>query len=84
MAAFERLIRFEADDGKTYYGDLGKEVPTREIEGKTVSVLDGNIESGFKRTGAEAKVSKVDNFRTLILHTVASISLIRMQLANKM
>jgi hypothetical protein len=60
MATFDRLIRFEAENGKTYLGDLGKEeVPTREIEGRTVQVLEGNVEGGFKRTGGEASVSKV-------------------------
>lgn len=60
MAAFERLIRFQADDGKTYYGDLGSEVPTREIEGKKVEVLEGDVETGFKKTGAQAQVAKVN------------------------
>jgi transcription initiation factor TFIIH subunit 2 len=60
MATFDRLIRFEAQDGKTYFGDLGKEeVPTREIEGKKVQVLEGSVEGGFKKTGGEATVSKV-------------------------
>lgn len=60
MAAFDRLIRFEGDDGKTYFGDLGKEVvPTREIAGKKVQVLEGDVKGGFKKTGVEATVSKV-------------------------
>ena len=59
MAAFERLIRFQAEDGRTYFGDLGKETPTREMEGRKVAVLEGDIESGFKKTGSEATVSKV-------------------------
>jgi len=60
MAAFDRLVRFEAQDGKTYFGDLGKEeVPTREIEGKKVAVVEGSVEGGFKKTGGEATVSKV-------------------------
>ncbi|KAF2878425.1 hypothetical protein BDV95DRAFT_557444 [Massariosphaeria phaeospora] len=57
--AFERLIRFKTDDGKTLYGNLTKEVPTLEIEGTKVEVLDGDIESGFKKTGNEATVSKL-------------------------
>jgi transcription initiation factor TFIIH subunit 2 len=60
MAAFDRLIRFEANDGKTYFGDLGKEeVPTREIEGRKVQVLEGSVAGGFKKTGGDATVSKV-------------------------
>ncbi|PVI08634.1 hypothetical protein DM02DRAFT_549062 [Periconia macrospinosa] len=58
-ASFDRLIRFEADDGKVYYGDLGDEVPTREIEGRKVQVLDGDVKSGFKKSGGEVKVSKL-------------------------
>lgn len=57
--AFERLIRFRADDGKTYYGNLTKETPTLEIEGSKVELLDGNVDTGFQKTGSEATVSKV-------------------------
>jgi transcription initiation factor TFIIH subunit 2 len=57
--AFERLIRFVADDGKTYYGNLTKETPTLEIEGSKVEVISGDIDSGFSKTGSEATVSKV-------------------------
>lgn len=57
--AFQRLIRFLASDGKTYFGNLLKETPTLEIEGSKVEVLDGSIEAGFKKTGSEATVSKV-------------------------
>lgn len=59
MAAFERLIRFQSDDGKTVYGNLDKETPTREIEGSTVEVIEGDVRSGFKKTGGKAKVSKL-------------------------
>ena len=59
MAPFSHLIRFEADDGKTYYGDLTKETPTREIEGKDVEVLEGDVKSGFTKKGSKAKVSKL-------------------------
>jgi len=57
--AFERLIRFVADDGKTYYGNLTKETPTLEIEGSKVEVINGDIDSGFSKAGSEATVSKV-------------------------
>jgi 2-keto-4-pentenoate hydratase/2-oxohepta-3-ene-1,7-dioic acid hydratase in catechol pathway len=59
MATFSHLIRFKADDGKTYYGDLTKETPTREIEGEEVEVLEGDIKSGFSKKGSKAKVSKL-------------------------
>lgn len=61
MSAFERLIRFEDKEGKTVYGNLEKEVPTREIEGSSVEVLSGDIKSGFKKTGEKATVRKVCN-----------------------
>ncbi|OAL01944.1 hypothetical protein IQ06DRAFT_218743 [Phaeosphaeriaceae sp. SRC1lsM3a] len=59
MASFERLIRFESADGNVKYGNLEKEVPTREIEGSEVEVLHGDIKSGFKKSGEKAKVGKL-------------------------
>jgi transcription initiation factor TFIIH subunit 2 len=59
MSSFSHLIRFQADDGKTYYGDLTKETPTREIEGSQVEVLEGDVISGFKKSGGKAKVEKL-------------------------
>lgn len=59
MAAFERLIRFQNDEGKIVYGNLEKETPTREIEGKEVEVLEGDVQTGFKKTGGKAKVGKL-------------------------
>ena len=59
MSAFERLIRFEDKDGKTVYGNLEKEVPTKEIEGSSVEVLEGDVKSGFKKTGQKTTVGKV-------------------------
>ncbi|OCK95621.1 uncharacterized protein K441DRAFT_658329 [Cenococcum geophilum 1.58] len=56
---FERLIRFVSESGETYYGDLAKETPTLKIEGSTVAVLDGDIATGFHKTGAEAIVKKL-------------------------
>ena len=41
------------------YGDLGKETPTREIEGSTVEVLEGGVKEGFRKTGGKARVGKV-------------------------
>ena len=63
MSGFERLIRFEADDGKTYYGNLTKETPTKEIQGSKVDTLEGSFENGFKKTGSQANVSKVSSHR---------------------
>ncbi|KAF2660198.1 hypothetical protein K491DRAFT_765654 [Lophiostoma macrostomum CBS 122681] len=53
------LIRFVADDGKTYYGNLEKETETREIEGQTVEALDGDFGNGFQKTGKKVTVSKL-------------------------
>lgn len=59
MASFERLIRFQSADGNVRYGNLEKEVPTREIEGSEVEVLHGDIKSGFKKSGEKTKVGKL-------------------------
>lgn len=59
MAAFERLIRFQTEDGNVRYGNLEEEVPTREIEGMEVEVLDGDVERGFKKSGGKATVKKL-------------------------
>ncbi|KAH8716920.1 hypothetical protein GQ44DRAFT_688360 [Phaeosphaeriaceae sp. PMI808] len=59
MATFDRLIRFQSSDGNVKYGNLEKETPTREIEGSEVEVLEGDIKSGFKKTGGKAKVEKL-------------------------
>jgi transcription initiation factor TFIIH subunit 2 len=58
-SSFERLIRFETADGKTVYGNLEKETPTREIEGTEVEVLSGDVNSGFKKSGERVKVGKL-------------------------
>lgn len=59
MASFERLIRFQTADGNVKYGNLEKEVPTREIEGSEVEVLTGDIKTGFKKSGEKSKVGKL-------------------------
>jgi transcription initiation factor TFIIH subunit 2 len=51
MASFDRLIRFETQEGKTLYGNLEKEVPTREIEGSSVEVLEGDVKRGRAKVG---------------------------------
>jgi hypothetical protein len=58
-SSFDRLIRFQTADGKTIYGNLAQEVPTREIEGRDVEVLEGDLKSGFKKSGDKAKVQKL-------------------------
>jgi hypothetical protein len=66
MASFDRLIRFESQDGKTVYGNLENEVPTREIEGSSVEVLEGDLKSGFRKTGRKVEVGKVRSHFDLI------------------
>ena len=57
--AFERLIRFESEQGGIVYGDLPASIPTEEIEGSTVTVVDGDIDTGFSITTRRAIVKKV-------------------------
>ncbi|KAF2855282.1 hypothetical protein T440DRAFT_386166 [Plenodomus tracheiphilus IPT5] len=57
---FQRLIRFKTASGSIKYGDLGgAEVPTLEIAGKEVDVLDGDIKQGFKKSGEKAVVGEL-------------------------
>lgn len=57
-APFERLVRFETEDGKESYGDLPSSVANDSIIGSSVETLDGDIRSGFKKTGSKATISK--------------------------
>ena len=59
MAAFARLIRFKTADGTIKYGDLGSETPTREIRGKEVELLEGDVKAGFRKSGETAKVGEL-------------------------
>ncbi|OAQ97082.1 hypothetical protein LLEC1_03844 [Akanthomyces lecanii] len=56
---FERLIRFESDDGTTLYGDVTDAAAVCSLVGATVTVLDGNLESGFTKTTRTATVRKM-------------------------
>jgi hypothetical protein len=58
-SSFDRLIRFQTSDGKEVYGNLAQEVLTREIEGSEVEVLEGDLKSGFRKSGDKAKVQKL-------------------------
>ncbi|KAF2200247.1 hypothetical protein GQ43DRAFT_456570 [Delitschia confertaspora ATCC 74209] len=49
----------EAEDGKTYYGNLAEEIPTQKIEGHKVEVLSGDITKGFSKTGEQSVVKKL-------------------------
>jgi transcription initiation factor TFIIH subunit 2 len=59
MALFERLIRFEGEDGRIHYGDFGSSEPGRDVAGKTVPILLGTVESGFQKTKDQATIKKL-------------------------
>lgn len=59
MAPFERLVRFETDGGIETYGDLPSSVGNDDIVGSSVEVLDGDMRSGFKKSGSKATIKKV-------------------------
>jgi hypothetical protein len=59
MAVFQRLIRFEDEDGQVQWGDFGSEEVGRDVEGKTAHILDGSVEDGFKKTDRQGKIKKV-------------------------
>lgn len=56
---FERLVRFESDDGTTLYGDVTDASAVSNLAGATVNVLDGNLENGFSKTTRTATIKKV-------------------------
>jgi len=56
--SFERLIRFVDEAGKTQYGNLVKVRPVKEIEGSVVEIVEGNINTTFKKTGKTTRVKK--------------------------
>ncbi|KAK3074167.1 hypothetical protein LTR53_003637 [Teratosphaeriaceae sp. CCFEE 6253] len=57
---FERLIRFQEQDGQSIrYGDLPLVVPNDGIIGGSVEVLNGDIQSGFQKAGTKAAVGKL-------------------------
>lgn len=58
IAPFERLVRFENDGGKETYGDLPLNVANDAIIGSSVEVLDGDIKTGFKKSGSKATIKK--------------------------
>lgn len=57
--SFDRLIRFEDREGIERYGNIEDEVATLELEGKTVQLVSGSIESGFETLKEKAEVAKV-------------------------
>lgn len=57
--SFHRLIRFHDTEGVERYGDVEDEISPSELEGRTVKLVSGNIESGFKVTQEKAELAKV-------------------------
>lgn len=58
---FERLIRFETDEGVETYGNLSLDIESDTIVGSTVDTLQGDFRSGFTPSGAQATVSKASS-----------------------
>lgn len=56
---FQRLIRFIDDEDKEQYGDVPLEVQISKIRSTSVTVITGDIKSGFSRTSNTAVVKKV-------------------------
>lgn len=57
--AFNRIIRFYDKEGVERYGDVEDEIPPSELEGRTVKLVSGNLETGFKVMDEKAEVAKV-------------------------
>lgn len=57
--SFHRLIRFRDKEGIERHGDVEDEIAPSELEGKTVKLVSGNIETGFKVMEERADVAKV-------------------------
>lgn len=58
--AFDRLVRFEDDEGKIHYGNVPYEFPSEGIDGAKIQILKGDISSGFSKGDGTATVKKVD------------------------
>lgn len=57
--SFDRLIRFRDRAGIERYGNVEDKVAPSELEGKTVRLVSGDIESGFRMQDEKAEVAKV-------------------------
>ena len=57
--AFERLIRFLADDGRILYGDVQAGADIEQLAGKRVKLLRGSPQTELTETSEEATVDKV-------------------------
>lgn len=57
--SFTRLIRFHDKAGLERFGNVEDETVPSELVGKTVKLVSGSIESGFKVMEEKAEVAKV-------------------------
>ncbi|TVY87467.1 Uncharacterized protein LAWI1_G006943, partial [Lachnellula willkommii] len=57
--AFDRLVRFEDDEGKIHYGNVPYEFPSEGIDGAKIQILKGDISSGFSKGDGTATVKKL-------------------------
>ncbi|PHH93380.1 hypothetical protein CDD83_3693 [Cordyceps sp. RAO-2017] len=59
MAPFQRLVRFEADDGSILYGDVRDPSLVSAMQGARVPVLAGSFQTGFEPTSRTATIKRV-------------------------
>jgi len=57
--SFKTLVRYANANGVISYGDLGNVTTTGDLKDVDVAVLDGDIESGFKRSEKTEKIHKL-------------------------
>jgi hypothetical protein len=65
---FDRLIRFVDGDGHTVFGNLSEETPLSQIQGLTVQLVKGDLDTGFKRSDEWRTVGKVHISSTNRVH----------------
>jgi hypothetical protein len=58
--AFKTLIRFANANGEIRYGDMGDVPITGDLKDVEVAVLDGDLDSGFKKSGKTEKIHMVE------------------------
>lgn len=69
--SFDRLLRFEAEDGSILYGDVTDASALDGLVGAQVNVLEGDLNAGFSKTSKTATVKKV---RPLSLEARVNVS----------
>lgn len=58
--SFDRLIRFQDREGIERFGNVESEVAPSELKGRTVQLVSGSVEAGFKVLEDKAEVAKVN------------------------